>query len=136
MQNNMDIQAILSYVEEHLSEDISLDKLSEEFHYSKYYISRAFTQAYGKSFYQYVKERRLTVAAQALVETKKPIIEIAYEAHYNSQQAFTLAFHQVYVCSPQEYRRNGIFIPKQKKIAMFGSRFRITCMMMRGGMAA
>ena len=94
MQNNMDIQAILSYVEEHLSEDISLDKLSEEFHYSKYYISRAFTQA------------------------------------------FTLDSHQVYVCSPQEYRRNGIFIPKQKKIAMFGSRSRITCMMMRGGMAA
>ena len=95
MQENMDMNAILSYVEEHLDEDLSLDRLAEEFHYSKFYISRVFTKAFGKSFHQYVKERRLTMAAQALVETEKPIIQIAYEAHYNSQQAFTLAFHQV-----------------------------------------
>lgn len=136
MQENMDMNAILSYVEEHLDEDISLDRLSEEFHYSKFYISRAFTQAYGKSFYQYVKERRLTMAAQALVETEKPIIQIAYEAHYNSQQAFTLAFHQVYVSTPQEYRRNGVFRPKQSKITTLESRKNIMCTFMLGGMAA
>lgn len=136
MQENIDVHEILSYVEAHLEEDLSLDEIAEKFHYSKFYISRAFSQKYGKSFYQYVKDRRLTVAAQALVETEKPIIEIAYEAHYNSQQAFTLAFRQVYICTPQEYRKNGVFIPKQAKMVVQSRSKHATCMMMCGGMAA
>ena len=57
------------------------------------------------AYYKYIQGRRLTLAARELVETKKPITEIAYEAHYNSQQAFTLAFHQLYLCTPQTYRK-------------------------------
>lgn len=116
MRKNMEIYRILDYVEKHLSEDLSLEKISREFHYSKYYIERVFAHTYGKSFYQYVKARRLTVAAQELVETQKPIIEVAYDAHYSSQQAFTLAFHQEYLCTPQEYRKKGFFSPKQPKL--------------------
>ncbi len=65
-----------------------------------------------------IQMRRLTEAARQLVETDIPLSQVAQEAHYNSQQAFTLAFHQVYLCTPQEYRRNGIFHPKQSKITM------------------
>lgn len=122
MEAGLNIQTVLDYVEKHLGEDLSLERISKEFHYSKYYIARAFTHTYGKSFYQYVKARRMTVAAQALAETTKPIVEIAYEAHYSSQQAFTLAFHQEYLYTPQEYRRKGIFSPKQPKLALCTNR--------------
>ena len=63
----------------------------------------------------------MTLAAQKLVETKQPIVEIAYEAHYDSQQAFTYAFKQLYKCTPNIYRKNGIFYPKQPKISMMRS---------------
>lgn len=122
MGAGLNIQTVLDYVERHLGEDLSLEQIAKEFHYSKYYIARAFTHTYGKSFYQYVKARRMTVAAQALAETAKPIVEVAYEAHYSSQQAFTLAFHQEYLCTPQEYRRKGTFIPKQPKLALHASK--------------
>lgn len=61
------------------------------------------------------------MAAQKLAETEQPIVEIAYEAHYDSQQAFTFAFKQLYECTPNTYRKNGVFYPKQPKICMMRS---------------
>ena len=63
----------------------------------------------------------MTLAAQKLVDTEQPIVEIAYEAHYDSQQAFTLAFKQFYGCTPRNYRKNGVFYLKQSKIRMMRS---------------
>lgn len=115
------VEKIVDYIEKHLDEELSLDKIAKELNYSKFYIARSFSNKTGKTIYQYIKGRRLTLAAQKLVETKKPIIEIAYEAQYNSQQAFTLAFNQLYLCTPQIYRNNGIFYPKQTRISMRSS---------------
>lgn len=115
------VKKIVDYIEKHLDEELSLDKIAKELNYSKFYIARSFSSKTGQTIYQYIKGRRLTLAAQKLVETKKPIIEIAYEAQYNSQQAFTLAFNQLYLCTPQIYRKNGIFYPKQTRISMRSS---------------
>ena len=108
---------IIDYIEAHLDEDLSLDKIAKDLNYSKFYIARTFVEKTGKSVYKYIQGRRLTLAAQKLVETKEPIVEIAYEAHYNSQQAFTFAFSQLYLCTPQVYRKNGIFYPKQLRLS-------------------
>ncbi len=112
------VEKVVDYIEKHLYEELSLDKIAKELNYSKFYIERAFSKETGETIYKYIKGRRLTLAAQKLVETKKPIIEIAYEAQYNSQQAFTLAFNQLYLCTPQIYRKNGFFYPKQTRIGI------------------
>ncbi len=118
MNDNRIVEKITSYIEAHLDEDLSLDKISSELHYSKFYISRLFAEKAGCTIYKYIQGRRLTLAARKLAETKKPIVEIAYEAGYASQQAFTLAFRQVYLCTPLEYRKRGVFYPKQEKPGM------------------
>lgn len=102
------IEKIISYIAENMDKDLCLETLSKEFHYSKYYISRVFLKNTGYTIYQYIKQQRLARAAKELTETKRPIVEIAYHAHYQSQQAFTFAFRQVYQVSPQEYRKNGV----------------------------
>ena len=107
------VEKIIGYIENHLEEDLPLDKIAADLHYSKYYLARAFTKKAGCTIYKYIQRRRLTQAAQELVETKKPIVEIACEAHYSSQQAFTLAFEQLYLCTPQVYRKRGVFYPVQ-----------------------
>lgn len=112
------VKTIVEYIEEHLGEELSLDKIAEELHYSKFYIEREFAKETGCTVYKYIQGRRLTLAARKLVETREPVSEIAYEAQYNSQQAFCLAFRRLYQCSPQDYRRRGIFYPKQKQIVM------------------
>ena len=68
--------------------------------------------------YKYLQNRRLTVAAEKLVKTDKPIMQIAYEAGYDTQQSFSFAFKQIYLYPPKIYRDIGIIQPKQKRISM------------------
>jgi len=112
------VSKIILYIEENLCEDLSLDHIEEKLSYSKFYMNRLFAKKVGCTIHKYIQMRRLTEAARQLVETDIPISRIAQDAHYNSQQAFTLAFHQVYLCTPLEYRRNEIFHPKQPRIMM------------------
>lgn len=118
MSDQTVVKKIVDYIEHHLDEDLSLDTIAETLNYSKFYIARTFAEMTDCTIYKYIQGRRLTLAAQKLVETEKPVVEIAYEAHYNSQQAFTLAFHRLYHMPPQTYRKNGIFRPKQNPIRM------------------
>lgn len=116
---NMSItKRILLYIEDNLDKELSLEKIAREFSYSKFYIARAFKGNTGTTLYKYIQGRRLDEAARKLAETDQPIVEIAFEAGYSSQQAFTQAFRCAYTCTPQEYRRIGIFIPKQGRIYM------------------
>ena len=52
----------------------------------------------------YYRGFTLEEAARALVETERPIVSIAMDAGYQSQQAFTMAFREVYHLSPRAYR--------------------------------
>jgi len=121
MNNQTVIKRIVDFIESHMEEDLSLDKVAYAFNYSKFYLERIFKEETNCTVYKYIQGRRLTLAAQKLVETKKPIIEIAYEAHYTSQQSFTYAFNNLYQCSPQLYRKRGVFYPKQIKLSMVSS---------------
>ena len=121
MNNNAVVKKVVDYIETHIDEDLPLDKIANELNYSKFYIARIFTEETKCTIYKYIQGRRLTLAAQKLVETEQSIVEIAYEAHYDSQQAFTLACKRSYGCTPKIYRKNGVFWPKQSEISMMGS---------------
>ena len=129
MRDGNVIKKVVSYIEEHLEEDLSLDRIAEALNYSKFYIARTFAEETGGTVYKYIQGRRLTLAAEKLVCTEEPIIEIAYGAHYNSQQAFTLAFGRLYQCTPQSYRKRGIFEPRQTRLSQGSS----VCIMNRMG---
>lgn len=118
MKESTIVNDTLEYIENHLNENLSLDEIEKELNYSKFYINRLFSQKVGCTIYKYIRARRLTEAARQLAETEKPIIDIAFEAHYDSQQAFTLAFQQLYHCPPRIYRKNKNFYPKQAKMTV------------------
>lgn len=118
MSGNTIVKEVLDYIEENLQEDLSLDGIAKELNYSKFYLNRLFAAEVGCTMYKYIQTRRLTEAARQLAETKLPIVEIAQEAHYDSQQAFTQAFHRLYHCTPQMYRQRGVFYPKQLRLTM------------------
>ena len=112
------IKKVIHYMESNLENDISLDTISKTIGYSKFYLNRIFTENTGITMYKYLQNRRLTVAAEKLVKTDKPIMQIAYEAGYDTQQSFSFAFKQIYLYPPKIYRDIGIFMPKQKRISM------------------
>lgn len=116
--DNKIILKTINYIEDNLDKDLNLDEVAKEVCYSKFHLSRLFSNSVGCTIYKYIQARRLTKAAEKLVNTKKPIIKIAYEASYDSQQSFTLAFRQLYLCTPQKYRAIGVHIPKQRRFAI------------------
>ena len=112
------VKKVIDYIERNLEEEINLDNISKNIGYSKFYLNRIFTEYTGVTIYKYLQNRRLTVAAEKLVKTDKPIMQIAYEAGYDTQQSFSFAFKQVYLYPPKIYRDIGIFTPKQNRISM------------------
>lgn len=112
------IKKIIDYIENHLDSQLSLDEIAKEAGYSKFHLNRVFLEWVGCTIYKYIQMRRLTVAAEKLVYTQKPIIEIAYEANYSSQQSFTFAFRQLYGHPPQAYRAIKVHIPKCGKFEL------------------
>lgn len=119
MKNDKIAEKVISYIEAHLDEDLSLERIADALHYSKFYLARTFAEQTGSTIGKYIQRRRLTLAVRKLVETNKPIVEISYEAHYNSQQAFTLAFRRLYLCTPQVYRRRGRFDIRQPQMSIW-----------------
>lgn len=88
--------AVIDYIEGHLSEKLDLERVAKAVHYSKYHLHRAFTQTAGRTIHDYVQRRQLTEAAKLLVYSDRPILEIALSAGYESQQAFTTVFREMY----------------------------------------
>ena len=112
------VKKVIDYIEKNLEKEINLDNISKNIGYSKFYLNRIFTEYTGVTMYKYLQNRRLTVAAEKLVKTDKPIMQTAYEAGYDTQQSFSFAFKQMYLYPPKIYRDIGIFMPKQNRISM------------------
>lgn len=113
------VQKVIAYIETNLEKEIDLDHIAKNIGYSKFHLNRIFTAYTGITIYKYLQNRRLTIAAEKLVKTDKPIIQIAYEAGYDSPQSFTFAFKQVYLYPPKVYRKLGVYIPKQDQISVY-----------------
>ena len=118
MENTNVIKKVIDYIENNLDSQLSLDQIAKEAAYSKFHLNRVFFECVGCTIYKYIQMRRLTVAAEKLVYTKKPIIEIAYESNYSSQESFTFAFRQLYGHPPQAYRAINVHIPKFNKFEL------------------
>mgnify|MGYP001035905704 CR=1 FL=1 len=112
------IKKVINYIEQNLEKEINLDNISKNIGYSKFHLNRIFTEYTGVTIHKYLQNRRLTVAAEKLVKTDKSILQIAYEAGYDTQQSFSFAFKQIYFYPPKTYRDIGIFMPKQDRISL------------------
>lgn len=108
----------IDYIEEHLFEQLDLDKVAKEIHYSKYHLHRTFRTQVGFPLHGYIQRRRLSEAAKLLVFSKRPILEIAILAGYESQQAFSSIFKAMYKKTPRQYRKELVFYPLQLAFKM------------------
>lgn len=114
MDNKIEnIITVINYIENNISEKMSLSTIARAVGYSKYHLHRMFVKTVGLSIHDYVQRRQLTEAAKLLVFSKKSILEISLIAGYESQQAFTNIFKQMYKKTPNEYRMNEEFYPLQ-----------------------
>ncbi|MGL6197297.1 MAG: GNAT family N-acetyltransferase [Lachnospiraceae bacterium] len=117
--NNIEnIVSAIDFIEAHLTEKIDLEMVADAVHYSKYYLHRMFTDIVGLTIHDYVQRRKLTEAAKLLVFSDTSILNIALIAGYESQQAFTSVFKEMYKQSPNQFRAKEVFYPLQLKYVL------------------
>lgn len=98
------VEYAADYIKRNLGKELCLDEIAEHSGYSKYHLNRLFKAQMGCTMFKFIQRCRLEQAATALVATDRPVVEIAMDACYGSQQAFTLAFRHVYHLAPLQYR--------------------------------
>lgn len=99
------IRDLLSWLESHLDQPLSLDNVAAKAGYSKWHLQRMFKEVTGNAIGAYIRARRLSKAAVALRLTSRPILDIALQYRFDSQQTFTRAFKKQFAQTPALYRR-------------------------------
>ena len=95
----------IEYVEEHLYEPVTIHDIAKASSYSAYHFSRIFKSLVGDSPKEYLRKRRLTVAATRLLKEDTSILDLAIQCQFESQEAFTRAFKQLFSMTPGQYRK-------------------------------
>lgn len=102
-----DMNAALFYIEEHLDDEIDIKVAAGFALCSEYHFTRMFSFLAGIPLSEYIRRRRLTLAAFKLQGSQHRIIDVALEYGYTSPDAFTKAFQQLHGVTPSEARTAG-----------------------------
>jgi len=98
------LNGILKYIQEHLNESITVEKLAEQLHFHPNYFSKVFKKYIGTSPVQYIHRKRLEKAKNLLRATELHISEIASEMGFCDIYHFSNSFKKLTGFSPREYR--------------------------------
>jgi len=93
---------VLGYINDHYSEDLTLDRLANQFFISKYHLSREFQRLVGTSVHRYIVQKRLVMAKQMLSEGK-PSSEVYQHCGFGDYSNFYRALKAEYQISPKDY---------------------------------
>lgn len=100
------ITGITKYMQEHLSEDVSLHILSEEFHLNSQYISQLFKNEIGVNFLTYLTNIRMEHAKKLLLLSSLSIAEVSEQSGYGDYRVFTKVFKKSEGITPSQYWRD------------------------------
>ncbi|WP_026670003.1 AraC family transcriptional regulator [Butyrivibrio sp. AE3006] len=95
---------ICDYIQEHCSEDLSLDEIAGKSGFSKFYFSRRFKQFTNVSFYKYVNQKRIAKAETYLIDPRNSITDVALNCGFPSLSSFIRMFKIIKNCTPTEFR--------------------------------
>lgn len=98
-------QDIITFIEQHFSEEITLDQLQNHLHLNKYYLSKTFKEVTGTTIFQYLLERRIYAAKLLLVDSQASITEICMEVGFKHLAHFSRSFKQATGMTAEQYRR-------------------------------
>ena len=105
------ILRVLVHIQGRLDEPLDLDALASVACFSPFHFHRVFRALTGEGVYEHVRRLRLERAALRLKLEEAPVTDIAFEAGYESHEAFTRAFHAMFGKSPSEYRGPSSYQP-------------------------
>lgn len=115
----------IGYIEEHLTDEIDYETLGRIACCSSYHFQRMFAYLAGVPLAEYIRRRKMSLAAAELLGTQIKIIDAAVKYGYSSPTAFNRAFQSVHGVAPSAIRAEGAavksFTPIQFKIMIRGA---------------
>lgn len=100
----------INYIEEHITEEISYDELAQIACCSTYHFQRMFTYIAGVSLSEYIRRRKMSLAAVDLQGSNEKIIDISLKYGYSSPTAFNRAFQSIHGVAPSALKNEGVSI--------------------------
>lgn len=114
------LNQLVDYIDGHLTEEIAVDDLAVSLGMTEYHLRRMFSSLAGMPLSEYVRRRRMTVAATEVLDGGE-LLAIAVRYGYGSTEAFSRAFRSVHGAGPGDVRRDGGPLRTQPQL-----RFRLT----------
>ena len=105
--SNIDLLiSVLDYIDKNYYKELTLEDISFEFGYSKYYFSRLFNQVIKENINEYINMVRIQEVMKKIRNNKKNIADIAYECGFSSLSTFYRCFKKIYGVNPKEKLEN------------------------------
>lgn len=118
------IKIAIDYIENNLTNDITINDISKKCFISPYYFQKGFAMLCGYSVSEYIRNRRLSLAGYELLNTNNKIIDIALKYGYDSPDSFTKAFKRFHGTTPLDVRNKKStvkdFLPLKVNISLDG----------------
>ncbi|HDR7564417.1 TPA: AraC family transcriptional regulator [Bacillus mycoides] len=104
MDSLKNMNAAMQYIEDNLTHEIDFKEVAKIAFCSEYHFKRMFSFLAGISLSEYIRCRRLTLAAFELTDSNAKVIDVAIKYGYNSPDSFTRAFQNLHRITPSEAR--------------------------------
>ena len=118
------IQIALQYIEDNLTEDLQIEDIAAKAYVSSFHFQRIFSVLCGFTVGEYIRNRRLTLAAQELSADNAKVIDVAVKYGYDSPDSFARAFTRFHGISPSAAKEKGAnlrsFAPVRIKLTLEG----------------
>ena len=108
MQNWVNgFQKSIDYIEENLTDELEIDEIAARAALSPFYYQRIFGALCGMTVGEYIRSRRMTLAATELLGTGMKVIDVAVKYGYDSPDSFAKAFQKYHGIKPSEAKKPG-----------------------------
>ncbi len=100
----------ISYIDDNITEELSIDCIAKKAFLSPFYFQKGFSMLCGITIGEYIRLRRLALAGSELISGDDKIIDIALKYGYDSPDSFTKAFTRFHGVTPTAVRKDGAMI--------------------------
>lgn len=112
------LQHAINYMEEHLLEPITIQHIADQAHLSPFYFQRNFALLTDVTVAEYLRRRRLTLAAHELVHSDNKIIDLAHKYGYDTPESFSKAFRRQHGIAPSETRKHSTSLKSYNRLVI------------------
>lgn len=118
------ISKAIEYIENNITEEIFVEDIAKHVNISAFYFQKGFTLLCGYTITEYIRNRRLALAAGELMVDSTKVIDVAMKYGYDSPDSFTKAFSRFHGVTPSMVQKNSImiksFAPLKIKLSLEG----------------